>query len=78
MTYYILKGPLTEWCYYYESALAKKGFLRLQKSFIANMSHINKISSYQVTLCDGTVIKASEKYYRRVHDGFLLWKGQHL
>jgi Response regulator of the LytR/AlgR family len=62
----------------YESALAKKGFLRLQKSFIANMSHINKISSYQVTLCDGTVIKASEKYYRRVHDGFLLWKGQHL
>ena len=62
----------------YESNLAGKGFLRLQKSFIANMTHISKISSYQVTLRDGTVIKASEKFYRQVHDGFLLWKGQHL
>ena len=62
----------------YESNLAGKGFLRLQKSFIANMAHISKISSYQVTLRNGAVIKASEKYYRQVHDGFLLWKGQHL
>lgn len=62
----------------YESGLAGKGFLRLQKSFVANMTHISKISSYQVTMRNGTVIKASEKYYRQVHDGFLLWKGQHL
>lgn len=62
----------------YESALAGKGFLRLQKSYLANMTHISKISNYQVTLRNGTVIKASEKYYKQVHDGFLLWKGQHL
>lgn len=62
----------------YEISLAGKGFLRLQKSFIANMAHICKISSYLVTLRDGTVIKASEKYYRQVHDSFLMWKGLHL
>lgn len=62
----------------YERRLEGKGFLRLQKSFIANMSQISKISSYQVMLKDGTVLKASEKYYRQVHASFLQWKGQHL
>ena len=67
-------GKLSE----YENTLAGKGFLRLQKSFIANMAHISKISNYQVTMRNGTIIKASEKYYKQVHNGFLLWKGQHL
>ena len=62
----------------YEKLLEKKGFLRLQKSFIANMLYINKISSYQVTLRNGTVIRASEKYYKQVQATFLQWKGQHL
>ena len=50
----------------------------LQKSFIANMSYISKISSYQVVLKDGTVLNASEKYYRQVQATFLQWKGRHL
>lgn len=62
----------------YERRLEGKGFLRLQKSFIANMSQISKISSYQVILRNGTVLKASEKYYKQVHASFLQWKGQHL
>lgn len=62
----------------YERRLEGKGFLRLQKSFIANMTHISKISSYQVMMRDGTVLKASEKYYKQVQTSFLQWKGQHL
>ena len=56
----------------------RKGFLRLQRSFIANMAQISKISSYQVTLRNGTVLKASESYYKQVQASFLQWKGQHL
>lgn len=67
-------GKLTD----YEQRLDGKGFLRLQKSFIANMSQISKISSYQVTLRNGVTLKASEKYYKQVHASFLQWKGQYL
>lgn len=67
-------GKLTD----YEQRLESKGFLRLQKSFIANMSQISKISSYQVTLRNGVTLKASEKYYKQVHASFLQWKGQYL
>lgn len=62
----------------YEQRLEGKGFLRLQRSFIANMAQISKISSYLVTLKDGTSLKASESYYRQVQAAFLQWKGQHL
>lgn len=62
----------------YEQRLSGNGFLKLQKSFIANMSYISKISSYQVVLKDGTVLNASEKYYRQVQATFLQWKGRHL
>lgn len=67
-------GKLTD----YEQRLEGKGFLRLQKSFIANMAQISKISSYQVTLRNGVTLKASEKYYKQVHASFLQWKGQYL
>lgn len=62
----------------YEQRLEGKGFLRLQKSFIANMSQISKIRSYQVILRNGVTLKASEKYYKQVHASFLQWKGQYL
>lgn len=62
----------------YEQRLERKGFLRLQRSFIANMAQISKISSYQVILRNGTVLKASESYYKQVQASFLQWKGQHL
>ena len=62
----------------YESTLRDKGFLRLQKSFIANMSHIKRISNYQVTMSNGENIRASERNYRDICSAFLRWKGQHL
>lgn len=62
----------------FERRLAGKGFLRLQRSFIANMAQISKISNYQVWLYDGTVLNASEKYYKQVQAAFLQWKGRYL
>lgn len=62
----------------FERRLEEKGFLRLQRSFIANMAQISKISNYQVWLYDGTVLNASEKYYKQVLARFLQWKGQYL
>lgn len=62
----------------YEQRLEGKGFLRLQRSFLANMAQISKISSYQVTLRNGMILKASESYYKQVQATFLRWKGQHL
>lgn len=62
----------------YESTLRDKGFLRLQKSFVANMSHIKRISNYQVTMSNGENIRASERNYRDICSAFLRWKGQHL
>lgn len=67
-------GKLTD----YEKKLEGKGFLRLQRSFIANMAFISKISSYRVFLKNGLVLNASEKYYRHLNASFLRWKGEHL
>ena len=62
----------------YEKLLNEKGFLRLQRSFLANMSHILKISGYQVYLSTGITLKASEKYYSSVQASFLRWKSNHI
>lgn len=63
---------------YYEQQLKGRGFLRLQRSFIANMSYIAKISNYQVCLKNGVTLNASEKDYKQIQALFLQWKGRHL
>lgn len=58
--------------------LEPQGFLRLQKSYLANMQHIRSISSYVVTMDNGDRIKASERQYRAVKQRYVLWKGERL
>lgn len=60
----------------YESRLSDNGFLRLQKSYLANMEHIVKIRNYIATLRDGTELKVSERQYAQVKKQFLMWKGR--
>lgn len=60
----------------YEEHLANNGFLRLQKSFLANMEHIVKIRNYIATLRDGTELKVSERQYAEVKKQFFMWKGK--
>lgn len=67
-------GRLTQ----YEEKLRGKGFLRLQKSFIANMAHICRISNYQAFLDNGAALKTSEIAYRDIQTTFLQWKGLHI
>jgi DNA-binding LytR/AlgR family response regulator len=62
----------------YGDELKDKGFLKLQKSFIANMAHILKINNYHVYMSNGEVLKASELNYKEIQTAFLQWKGLHL
>lgn len=65
-------GKLAE----YDEQLCRKGFLRLQKSYLANMDHIVRIKNYMALLRDGTELKVSERQYAQVKKDFLLWKGR--
>lgn len=60
----------------YDEQLSEKGFLRLQKSFLANMDHVVKIKNYIASFRDGTELKVSERQYAQVKKRFLLWKGR--
>lgn len=62
----------------YDLALAGKGFLRLQKSYLANLDNIMKIRNYTAVLRDGTELKVSEKRYSQIKKQFLMWKGKNI
>ena len=62
----------------FEELLRGKGFLRLQKGFLVNMSHIVKISNYYACLSDGAALKVSERQYADIKKRFILWKGREL
>lgn len=67
-------GKLAE----FEDRLKNDGFLRLQRSFLANIRHIKKISGYTAFLDDGTELKVSDKNYNQLRSSFLAWKGNRL
>lgn len=60
----------------YAQYLSDKGFIRLQKSFLVNMSYIRKISGYTAQLRNGEVLKVSEKNYKSICAEYLMWKGR--
>ena len=53
----------------YTERLSGKGFIRLQKSFLVNMSYISKISGYTAQLRNGEILKVSEKDYKAICAG---------
>ena len=66
---YLLKERLDD------ELLSAKGFLRLQKSYLANMEHIIKMKNYTAFLRNGQELKVSERQYAQIRKRFLLWKG---
>ena len=68
------RGKINE----YEERLAGRGFIRLQKSFLANMAYIHKISNYTAKLETGKLLKVSEKDYKKICTEYLMWKGGRL
>ena len=65
-------GKLTE----FEAQLSGKGFLRIHKSFLVNMAHINKIKNYKAVLDTGVELKVSEQKYSDICKQYVLWRGQ--
>lgn len=57
-----------------EQELSTKGFLRIQKSFLVNMSYITSLRNYKVYLCTGEQLNVSEKNFSKIKQEFLLWK----
>jgi len=67
-------GKLSE----YDEKLQRYGFLRIQKSYIVNMSHIDRIKNRIAVLRNGIGLKVSERDYADVCKKYLLWRGQRL
>lgn len=55
--------------------LAEKGFLRIHKSFLVNMVHIQRYQCQKVELTNGIELKASASRYSEQKEKYLLWKG---
>ena len=61
-----------------EESLSGKGFLRIQKSFLVNMTHLRRISGYRAFISNGKELKVSELNYSKIREQYLLWKGSGL
>lgn len=59
-----------------ESQLCTQGFLRIQKSYLVNMRHIQKYRCNEAELDNGEKLPVSEKNYAEQKKQFLLWKGR--
>lgn len=59
-----------------EQALAEEGFLRVQKSYLVNMRHIQKYQCREAVLTGGITLRVSEKSYAEQKKKYLLWKGK--
>lgn len=62
----------------YETQLENRGFLRIQRSFLVNMVHIEWIKNYHVVLSNGERLKISERNNARLTEQYLNWKGKRL
>ena len=62
----------------YEARLKDQSFLRIQKSYLVNMAHIDRIKNHMAILRNGSSLKVSEKNYTAVCRQFLLWRGTKL
>ena len=60
----------------YEKDLNDQGFLRIQRSFLVNMFHIDWIKNYHVHLSNGVKLKVSERSYSNIISQYLMWRGQ--
>lgn len=59
-----------------EEALAQDGFLRIQKSYLVNMRHIQKYQCREAVLTGDIHLPVSEKTYSEQKRKYLLWKGR--
>lgn len=51
-------------------------FLRIARSYLVNLSQIQSIKNYQVTLKNGRVFNTTRKEYPRIKEQYLEWRGR--
>lgn len=56
--------------------LEPEGFLRIQKSYLVNMAHIQKLNFNRVRLNDGEELPVSQKRYSELKMRYLNWRAQ--
>lgn len=59
-----------------EKQLAPVGFLRVQRSYLVNMAHIQKLNYDRVILTDGTELPVSQKMYSSIKAKYLRWRNR--
>lgn len=62
----------------YEKRLAEKGFLRIQRSYLVNALHIERMQSYSATLTTGENLPVSRTLYRQVYESYMKWRGHRI
>lgn len=61
-----------------EDLLQDRGFLRIQRSYLVNMRHLDWLKNYTAYLSNGEKLKVSEQNYSKVSALYLRWKGKQL
>lgn len=59
-----------------EKQLAPAGFLRVQRSYLVNMAHIQKLNYDKVILTNGTELPVSQKMYASIKAKYLRWRNR--
>jgi DNA-binding LytR/AlgR family response regulator len=77
----ILESNLNKYCVYdkldnFELQLKEYGFLRIHKSYLVNMKHIEGINNYKVKLITGEVFSIPKLRYQAVKEAYVLYKGE--
>lgn len=58
-----------------QEQLESKGFLRIHKSYLVNMKHIDKIANYEVKLDTGKILSVPRRRFRDAKEAFVAYKG---
>ncbi len=59
-----------------ELQLKEYGFLRIHKSYLANMKYIERINNYRAKLTSGEDLSIPKLRYQAVKEAFVLYKGE--
>lgn len=78
--FYYLESGLVQYQIYdkldnIEAKLSPYGFLRIHKSYLVNMRHIQKISNYQVILDTGECLSVPRLRFQNVKEAYVAYRG---